>query len=162
MSVYDIRLKEEWQKILDNIYQELGMPAAVLDEKNIILEISGERNALCSKIRSIKESFGFICGQTQQFMAETARVKKKPVIDLCEAGLSKFIIPLFSQDEWAGSITACGSSIPGEEIEDFVIALNTKMSEQEISRLKHETPEVEQSKVVRVVNRLFNNIQRDI
>ena len=33
MSVYDIRFKEEWQKILDNISQELGMPAAVLDEK---------------------------------------------------------------------------------------------------------------------------------
>ena len=95
MSLYDFRTKEQWQRTLDDVCQELGMPTSILNEQNKILQISGERNPLCSTIRSIEESSAFICGQTQQFMAETARVKKKAVIDLCEAGLSKFIIPLF-------------------------------------------------------------------
>ena len=159
MDVYGIRSKEEWQKIVDDVCHELEMPTAVLDSKNIILHSSGERNALCSAIRSNEDSLPLICGQTQQNMAKRAATIKGLVIDACEAGLAKFVIPLFVEDEWVGSFTACGSSIPREDIEDFIIGKSTKMSEDDISHLKQQVSEIEQAKVVEVVDRLFKELR---
>jgi ligand-binding sensor protein len=158
MDVYDMRSKEEWQKTLDHVFRELDMPAALLDNKNIILQTSGERNALCLAIRSNNEALPLICGQTQQTMAKQAETTKAPVIDACNAGLSKFVIPLFVADEWVGSFTACGSSIPYEDIEDFIIGQSTKMSEKDIGRLKQQVSPIQQAKVIEVVDRLFQEL----
>ena len=162
MSVYDIRSKEEWQKILDDVCEEAGMPAALVDEKNTMMQVSGERNPLCSIIRGKKESLSFICGQTQQFMAGTAASSKQPVTDLCEAGMLKSVIPLFKDNQFIGSITVCGSSVPGEEIETFAISKSTNMNEEDISRLAGSVPESSQDKIERLALNLFDKINRHI
>lgn len=159
MSLYDFRTKEQWQRTLDDVCQELGMPTSILNEQNKILQVSGERNPLCSTIRSIEESSTFICGQTQQFMAEKARVTQRSVIDACEAGMSKFVIPLFFKGKFVGSLTACGSSIPSEEIDLFIIAKSTRMSEEEVAQLTKHVSECDPVIVTETVNRLFQEIQ---
>jgi len=162
MSVYDIKSKEEWQKILDDLCEESGMPTALVDKKSVVLQDSGERNPLCLKIRSNNESLAFICGQTQQFMVKKAKSTQKPVIDPCEAGMLKLLIPLFLDNEFVGSITVCGSCAPGEEIETFAIAQSTKMNEDEIRPLVKQLCEVDQEKVTGVAQRLFQEIQKDM
>ncbi|MCP4669524.1 MAG: hypothetical protein GY849_24585 [Deltaproteobacteria bacterium] len=162
MDMYDIESKDEWQKTLDDVCRQLDMATGVLDDKNILLQSSGNRNGLCHAIRSNKESLPLICGQTQQNMAKQAETTKEPVIGPCNAGLSKFVIPLFVGDEWVGTFTACGASIPSEEIEDFIIGKSTKMTEDDISHLKQEVSEIEQEKVVEVVDRLFKELHKDM
>ncbi len=162
MSVYDIKSEEEWQKVLDDVCEESGMPAALVDKKNIVLQVSGERNPLCSEIRANNESLAFICGQTQQFMTKQAKSIRKPVFDACEAGMLKFLIPLFLDTDFVGSITVCGSCAPGEEIETFAIAKSTKMNENEIRPLAKMVPEVDQEKVRGVAQRLFQKIKKDV
>ena len=161
MRVYDIRSPEEWQNILDDVCQASGMPAALVDAKSVVLQSSGKRCPLCAKIRSINESLSFICAQTQQFMVETSRTSRKPVIDACEAGMLKFLIPLFLDGEFAGSVTVCGCSFPGEEIEVFGISQVTKMKEDEIISLVKQVPEIEQAKVDEIVDRLFQKLKSE-
>jgi ligand-binding sensor protein len=158
MRVYDIRSPEEWQNVLDDVCQASGMPAALVDAKSVVLQSSGKRNPLCAKIRSINESLSFICAQTQQFMVETSRTSRRPVIDACEAGMLKFLIPLFLDGEFAGSVTVCGCSFPGEEIEVFGISQVTKMKEDEIISLVKQVPEIEQAKVDEILYRLFQKL----
>jgi ligand-binding sensor protein len=162
MNVYDIKSEKEWQKILDDVREESGMPAALVDKKSVVLQVSGERNPLCSEIRANNESLAFICGQTQQFMTKQARSTRKPVIDACEAGMLKFLVPLFIDTDFMGSITVCGSCIPGEEIETFAIEKSTKMNENEIMPLAKMVPEVDEEKVRGVVQRLFQKIKKDV
>jgi len=50
MEMYDIKPEEEWQRVLDTVYRELGMPSAITDKENALLQVSGQRNPLCSKI----------------------------------------------------------------------------------------------------------------
>ncbi|MBW1836371.1 MAG: PocR ligand-binding domain-containing protein [Deltaproteobacteria bacterium] len=161
MGVYDIRSPEEWQKILDDVCQASGMPAALVDAKSVVLQSSGKRCPLCAKIRSINESLSFICAQTQQFMVETSRTSRRPVIDACEAGMLKFLIPLFLDGEFTGSVTVCGCSFPGEEIEVFGISQVTKMKEDEIISLVKQVPEIEQAKVDEIVDRLFQKLKSE-
>ena len=147
---------------MDDLCEESGMPTALVDKKSVVLQVSGERNPLCSEIRANDESLAFICGQTQQFMVKKAKSTQKPVIDACEAGMIKFLIPLFLDTDFIGSITVCGSCAPGEEIETFAIAKSTKMNEKEIMPLVKKVPEVDQEKVTGVAQRLFQEIQRDM
>jgi ligand-binding sensor protein len=91
-------------------------------------------------------------------MVETSRTSRKPVIDACEAGMLKFVIPLFLNGEFAGAVTVCGCSFPGEEIEVFGISQVTKMEEDEIISLVKQVPEIEQAKVDSIVDQLFQKL----
>jgi len=162
MEMYDIKPMEEWQRVLDTVYRELGMPSAITDKENAVLQVSGQQNPLCSKIRSIKEASAFICSQAQQFMAKETKEKKKPIIDMCDAGMSKFVIPVFYQSDFVGTLTGCGVSIAGEELEAFLIEKGTKMNEQDIEELIQQVPEGDRSKISEVTQRLFHQIQNDI
>ena len=162
MEMYDIKPKEEWQRVLDTVYRELGMPSAITDKENVVLQVSGQRNPLCAKIRSIKEASAFICSQAQQFMAEVAKEERRPVIEFCDAGMLKLVIPVFRQNDFVGTLTACGAYIGGEELEDFFIEKSTKLNEQEIKALIQQVPEGDLQKISEVTQKLFHQIQNDI
>ena len=161
MDVYDIKSEEEWQKILDDICRELGVPATIFDEKNKVLQLSGERNELCRRIREDNEGFTFICGQSQQYMAEQARTTKKPVVDACEAGMAKFVIPLWHNGQWVGSLGACGACLSGEEIEEFMIQKNAKINEKTIEMIKNDVPKLDRPQFQEFVERLFRVFEND-
>ncbi len=162
VTMYDIKPKEEWQRVLDTVYRELGMPSAITDKENAVLQVSGPRNPLCSKIRSIKEASSFICSQAQQFMAEAAKEKRRPIIDFCDAGMLKLVIPVFRQNDFVGTLTACGAYIGGEDLEAFLIEKSTKLNKQEIEELIQQVPQGDWSKISEVTQRLFHQIQNDI
>ena len=83
------------------------------------------------------------------------------VIDACEAGMSKFVIPIFFKGEYQGALTGCGTCVHREEIETFVIEKSSKMKEEEIGRLAQDVNEVEQAKVDDMAKRLFKEIKSD-
>jgi ligand-binding sensor protein len=161
VTMYDIKPKEEWQRVLDSFCQELEMPSAITDKENAVLRVSGQRNSLCSKIRSIKEASSFICSQAQQFMAEVAKEERKPVIEFCDAGMLKLVIPVFRQNEFVGTLTACGAYIGGEELDAFFIEKSTKLNEQEIEALIQQVPEGDLTKISEVTQKLFHQIHND-
>jgi len=159
--MYDIRSKEEWQKVLDSVHKELGILSAITDKENAVLQVSGQRNPLCSRIRSFKEALAFICGQAQQSMAQETKKKKRPAIDACDAGMSKFVIPIFYQSDFVGTLTACGACIPGIELETFVIEKATRMNGQDIEKLIQQVPQCDGKKIAEVVQRLSPDIPQD-
>ena len=154
MNMYDIRSQEEWQDVLDSVRKELGMLSAITDKENRVLQVSGERNLLCSKIRSLKEGLAFICSQAQQSMAQETKKKKRPLIDACDAGMAKFVIPVFSNGNFVGTLTACGARIPGTELETFVIEKATKTNARDIEKLIQQVPHCDEKTIAKVVHRL--------
>ena len=161
IDVYQIKSREEWQQVLDKLYEELELPVALMDRENTVLQTSGERNPLCASIRERKGPLSFICGQTQQFLSEQARRMKKPVVDMCEAGLVKFVVPIFLNGVCAGNVTACGAVCPEEEIEKYLIGQSTNATEEDIDALCKEVPEIEREKVAQAALRLFQEIEKD-
>jgi ligand-binding sensor protein len=161
-EIYRIKSREEFQQILDEVYETLGMPAAIMDTDGMILQSSGERNALCSAIRADLDALTAICAQTQKFMSKEAERSRKPLIELCEAGMVKFVIPLFNNGDCIGSLTACGFCIPGEEIEDFIIQKNTRISEEKIDRLKKEVQFVDKNELSALTQELFKALNSDL
>jgi ligand-binding sensor protein len=159
MGVYDIKTRAEWQEILDTVSRRLGMPAALLDENNVILQHSGTRNPLCRHIRDQKESKSAICGQSQQYMAEMAWTSGRPVIDACEAGLAKFVLPLFHENRRAGTLTACGSCTGGDEVEAFLVQKSTGLEEDALQRLASEVENVDPEALKALAEELFPQVR---
>jgi len=63
---------------------------------------------------------------------------------------------------FVGTLTGCGVSIAGEELEAFLIEKSTKMNEQDIEELIQQVPEGDWSIISEVTQSLFHQIQNDI
>jgi len=159
MSVYDLKSEQEWQAILDEISKRLGMPAALMDEKNVILQHSGTRNDLCLAVRGNDHSRSTICGASQQFLAQQAWSSGEPVIDVCEAGICKFVLPLGGPDRPVGTLTACGSCSRTEDIEDEMVQLNLPMEDEALASLKAQVPTLQVEDMKAYVDDLFRRIR---
>jgi len=155
LSVYDVQSRETWQELLDEARSAVGMPAALLDPNNVILQSSGERNELCTEIRSRKEALPVICGQSQKFMAETARTQKAPLVDLCEGGMAKLVVPIFREQNYLGCVTTCGSLLPETEVEAFLIQKTSGMAEEAIAAMAKKVPTVKKEDLERLGEDLF-------
>jgi len=158
MNLYDIKEEEEWQQILDELMESLSMPTALVDPQSFVLQESGQRHELCKAIRAKKDSLIGICAQTQKYMAKQASETKRPVLVSCEAGMSKCLIPVFSGDEFMGSVVVCGTAIPGKEIPTAMIAENIDMGEDEVIRLSGDIPVMAQEEVSKIADETFHKI----
>jgi len=154
-SVYDLNSRENWQELLNETQSTLGMPTALLNPVNIILQSGGERNELCREIRSRKKAIPVICGQSQQFMAEMARTQKTSVVEICEAGMAKLVVPIFRDQYYLGSITTCGCKLPETEIETYLIEKTTGIGGHAITVMAEKVPIIQKEQLQQLAEDLF-------
>ncbi len=157
MTPFDLKSREEWTDIVARAYEETRMTATLTDDKgNHILDEQGERYPLCRKIRENDASRTFICSQTNMAMLEEVKQARKPVIDECEAGLIRMVVPIFRDDVLIGQLTACGLASKGEdEIDPFLISKQVGVSEEEVEELATHTPAVPKEEIEAIADRLF-------
>ena len=157
MTPFDLKSQEEWTGILARVAEATKMTATLTDDKgNHILDEKGERYPLCRKIRENDASRTFICSQTNMAMLEDVKQARKPVIDECEAGLVRMVVPIFRDDVLIGQLTACGLvSKEEEEIDPFLIAKQVGVSESEVEDLATLTPAVSKEEIETIADRLF-------
>jgi hypothetical protein len=72
--------------------------------------------------------------------------------------MSKCLIPVFSDDEFMGSVVVCGTAIPKEEITPTMIAESINRSEAEVNRMIEQVPVMDKKEVAEVANRFFDDI----
>lgn len=155
LSVYDLNSRETWQELLDEMQSVLDLPAGLLDSKDILLHSSGEHNELCREIRCRKKAKQIICGQSQQFMAQMARTQKSFVVDICEAGMAKLVVPVFRDQNCLGSITACGCILPETEIETYFIEKTTGIGGDAIAEMAEKVPTAQKEQLQQFAEDLF-------
>lgn len=158
ISVYDLNRRETWQALLDETQSALGLPVALVDPENIILQTSGERNKLCREIRSDKKALPVICGQSQQFMAKMAQTQKAVVVEICEAGLAKFVVPVYRDDNYLGCVTACGCLLPETEVEAFLIEKTAGIDEQAVNEMAVTVPVIQEERFKQIAENLFDRL----
>ena len=155
LSVYDLKSRETWQELLDEMQSALGMPTALLDSKNIILQASGERNELCREIRSRKKALPVICGQSQQFMARWHAPKNLPLwksarqewpSSSCRFSAIKISLAL---------LLPCGCMLPETEIEKYLIEKATGIVGDAIDEMAEKVPFVQKEKLQKLAEDLF-------
>lgn len=146
----DILSEEQWSEILKAFSAELDMVATLVDPRGNILLHVGDYTDICIMVRKRPQSLTFVCGQTSQALMTQAQRTKGPVIEPCQIGLCKLLIPIFSGEEFIGAVAACSRALAGEELDPFMVAQELGISEQEAESLLSSVPKIEEEKLTDV------------
>lgn len=75
-------------------------------------------------------------------IAAAAMRSKKPVIEECDAGLVKMVVPIFVKNEFVGAVGACGFLLDDGEVDSFLVYKMTDIDEEKVENLSREIPAI--------------------
>jgi ligand-binding sensor protein len=136
MKLTDVQPLSKWLELEEAIHERTGMRASVYDTEGIgITGQSKQANALCEAIRDTGKGQTYICAVAHQNMAAIATQTRQPVIEECDAGLIKIVVPIFVGDEFVGAAGGCGLLMEGGKADEFMINKTTDLPESRITKL---------------------------
>jgi len=155
MNIMNIKTPANWNDILYRFFRETGMTASLMDGQGNILLSQGERFPLCKAIRAHQEALTYICSQTNAVMFALAQKTMQPIIDVCEGGLLRVVVPLVHQGSVLGQVNACGLAPEDEEVDSFLLARQLEITEDEVRQLARSTPAGNEEELLPITDQLF-------
>jgi ligand-binding sensor protein len=148
MKLTDVLPVEEWAELEREIYESSGMRPRVYDVEGVgVTEQSVFGNELCARIQSIPKAQTFICAVAHNNMAVMAKNTGEPVVEECDAGMVKIVVPIFVDGEFIGAAGACGKLADGEEVDAFMVNRSSDIPEEEVEALASNVPSAPRSEM---------------
>ena len=136
MQLTDLAPLECWIELEKDIHQKSGLDVNVFDTKGYrISELKNWANQLCPAIKATDKGQSFICAPAHMNIATLAMRSKQTVIEECDAGLLKLVVPIFAGEEFVGAVGACGFLLDDGEVDRFLVNKMTDISEADIENL---------------------------
>lgn len=136
MELTDILDKDGWLKLEQDIYERSGMRTRVYNVEGIgVTGEGGFCNKLCEEIQSVPKAQTFICAVAHNNLAMMARNSQEPVIEECDAGLVKIVVPIFVGDEFVGAAGGCGKLLEDGEVDTFMVNRASDIPEERVEEL---------------------------
>jgi ligand-binding sensor protein len=159
MELTDIMPIEQWKQLVEEINTRFGFNGTAYYINNNILVKSDEwANKLCPAIKAGDSRV--VCATAQQRASQKAQDKKVTVIEECDAGFTKFVIPVFVDNEFAGMIGGCGCLLGGTEIDSFYISKLLKKDEEGIKDLLNTIQHISQDRLEEAINYVQAQIEK--
>lgn len=153
MELADIMPIEEWAALEQELQRISGLNVRASDkEGKQITSHKASANNLCSLIRSGQQGLMTICSIAQQNLAAQAQKSREPVLSECDAGLGKFVVPIFWEEEFLGTIGGCGYRLPDVEIETYLIHKVTGTNIEELEKATNEVGLISEEKAIELMN----------
>ena len=128
MKLTDILPLNRWIELEKEINARFGLDANVFDTAGIrISDFKKWANKLCPEIKATDKGQSFICAQAMK--------GREAVIEACDAGLMKVVVPIFANDTFLGAVGACGVLLDDGEVETFLINKITDIAEEKAEAL---------------------------
>ncbi|MDH4027384.1 MAG: PocR ligand-binding domain-containing protein [Nitrospirota bacterium] len=136
MKLTDILPVEKWTELEKDIYERSGLASNVFDvEGTRITDFKVWVNRLCPVVKADDRGQSFICAVAHMNIADMARKSRGPVIETCDAGLVKLVVPVFARGEFVGAVGACGLLLGDDEVDAFMVNRTLEISEEKIEAL---------------------------
>jgi ligand-binding sensor protein len=137
-----------WNQIENSLFDKFNLQGSVFNTKGVrISKIKNWSNPLCPVIKSIKKGQSFICATAHMNLANQAMQSKEPVIEECDAGLLKLVVPIFHHDEYLGVVGGCGLLAENCEVDIFSINKLAGIDEEKIISLASDIPTITQDQI---------------
>lgn len=136
MELLDLCPLETWKAFEEEIRERSGLNAAVFDTKGIrIIPPVKWPNLLCPEIKADPKGQSFICATAHMNLANQAKLSREPVIEECDAGMLKLVVPIYVKDEFVGAVSGCGLLLDDGEADTFLVNKITGMPEERVEEL---------------------------
>ena len=147
MNLKEICPLDEWVQLEKEIYAMSGLSASVFGIDGVrISDYHKWANDLCPEIKANEKGQAFICAVAHMNIAAQAQQTRQPVIEECDAGLVKMVVPIFVGDEFLGAVGACGQLLDDGEADSFLINKITDIEEEKIESLAQGIQHLPQSR----------------
>ena len=161
MKLEDVAPLEKWIDLEVDIHQQTGLDVNVFNIDGYrITEFKNWANNLCPEIKATDKGQSFICAPAHMNIAAAAMRSKKPVIEECDAGLIKMVIPIFVQDEFVGAVGACGFLLDDGEVDSFLVYKMTEIEEEKVENLSMEIPAITTAKAQSLSQYIKDRIEK--
>lgn len=161
MELIDICPLEKWQALEDEIRARTGLNASIYDIKGYrIIPKEEFPNRLCPEIKANSKGQSFICATAHMNIAILAKESKDPVIEECDAGLIKLVVPILVGDEFVGSASGCGMLLDDGEVDTFLVNKITEMEEEHLEQLASDVPVISMEKAQEISKFIKDYIDR--
>ena len=143
MRLTEILPLEKWLELEKNICDKSGLDSNVFDTNGYrITDHKQWVNRLCPVVKDSDKGQSFICAVAHMNIAAMAMNTREPVIEECDAGLVKLVVPIFHDDDFVGAVGACGLLLDDGEVDTFMVNKTIGLDESEIDALSVDIPNV--------------------
>jgi ligand-binding sensor protein len=130
MHLTDMIPLEKWVALEEEIARRFGLDVNVFDTEGVrISEFKNWVNPLCPAIKATDKGQAFICAVAHMNVAAQAMQTRQAVIEECDAGLVKVVVPIFCKDRFVGAVGACGVCLDDGEVDTFLVNKMTDIEE---------------------------------
>jgi ligand-binding sensor protein len=160
MKLTDIAPLERWMELENDIHTRSGMDANVFDTKGY--RISPQKhwaNELCPAIKDTDKGQSFICAPAHMNIAAQAARSGETVIEECDAGMIKLVVPIFVGEKFVGAVGACGMRFEDSEIDAFLVNKMTDIDEDKVESLAARVPSITREKAEELGRYIRNRIK---
>ena len=163
MILTDILPLDQWKQLEMEIHDRYGMDTNVFDTQGVrISDFKRWVNRLCPEIKAIDKGQSFICAVAHMNLASQAMQTRQPVIEECDAGLVKIVVPIFVDDTFLGAVGACGFLLDDGEVDTFLINKVTGIEEEKAEELAVNLGAISSEKAQELVQFVSERIDRII
>ncbi|MEJ2728549.1 MAG: PocR ligand-binding domain-containing protein [Deltaproteobacteria bacterium] len=161
MKLTDLAPLEKWIELEKDIHEKSGLDVNVFDTKGYrISKFKKWANRLCPEIKATDKGQSFICAPAHMNIAALALRSKKPVIEECDAGMLKLVVPIIFDDEYIGAVGACGFLLDDGEVDSFLVNKMTDINEDKVERLAHHIKTIATEKVEILAQYIIEQLAR--
>ncbi len=147
MKLTDILSLDKWVAFEKDVNEKSGLDVNVFNaDGRRITNFKFWANTLCPAIKDTDKGQSFICAVAHMNIAAIAKNTKAPVIEECDAGLVKIVVPIFVNHEFIGAVGACGACLDDGEADAFLVHKITEIDEAAIETLSADIPSISSAK----------------
>ena len=159
MKLLDMLPTEGWIEIEKEINKRSGLNAAVFDAEGVrITDFKKWANRLCPAIRQTDKGLQFICSVAHQNIATQALKTKKTIVDQCDAGLMKFAVPIFVDDDFLGVAGGCGMLMDEEQVDAYLVHRTAGLDEKTAKNLSEDIEIISNDRLSSVIDFLEKKV----
>lgn len=143
MQLTELLPIEKWTDLESDLVNRFHLQSSVFNAEGIRITNNKKwTNSLCPVIKSTDKGQSFICATAHMNFANQARKTKKAIVEECDAGLLKLVVPVFYNDEFLGVAGGCGLLPDDGKVDAFAINKITDIAEKKIEDLSSGIPTI--------------------
>jgi len=148
MKLEDILPIKQWLELEKEIYKRSGLASNVFNVDGIrITDYKVWVNRLCPVVKAHDSGQSFICAVAHMNIADMAKKSKETVIEECDAGLLKVVVPIHVKGEFLGAVGACGLLLDDGDVDSFMVNRTIEIGEEKIEGLSDDIKRISTEEV---------------
>jgi ligand-binding sensor protein len=161
MELIDLMSVEDWMALEKEIHERYGLDTNVFNTDGIrITPYKSWVNRLCPEIKATDKGQSFICAVAHMNLAGMARKRHEAIVEECDAGIVKIVVPIFVGDDFIGAVGACGKCLEDGEVEAFLVNKITDIAEEKVEELAQDIGYISADTITNLISHVEDRLRQ--